>query len=234
MMADTRARGILTTSVMSKRQRRLLAARSKLPRRARWPRASWLMVILLAALWTALWGELTWANGVAGVLVALLVTTIVPLPRDTRSRPLVIRPIATIHLMTKFTWDVVKASAQIAWAVLIRRQPDEAILRVNLRAHSDSFLAATAALTSLVPGSIVLNIHRATGAMYVHIFDVNAAGGLAGARKAVLDQERRLMRAFATRDELLDAGLEIPHARHRRLRRSRLVFRAPNQEVTKR
>lgn len=45
-----------------------------------------------------------------------------------------------------------------------------------------------------------------TGTLYVHVFDVGLAeGGISGVHKTVLDQER-VLRAFASHDELVDAG----------------------------
>lgn len=173
-------------------------------RRRRWPRTSWGMLVWLTAIWVLLWGDITLANILAGLGVALLATTVAPLPAapfDGRFRPW-----GVVRLVVRFAWDVLVASTQISAMVLRRRQPHGAVIRVRLRGHSDSYLTTTAGMTSLVPGSIVVEAHRLTGTLYIHIFDVDLAGGLVQAHRTVLEQEERILRAFASRDQLIDAG----------------------------
>ncbi len=174
--------------------------------RRRFPKASWITLTWLSVLWVLFWGDLTWGNVLGGLLVALVVTTIVPLPRSVSNRRLTVRPIAFLRLAGRFAYDIVLASLQITWEILKRKQPPGAIIKVQLRAHSDSFMAATAAMTALVPGSFVVNLHRLTGVMYVHIFDIEYSGGAEGAKQSILEQEERLLRALGTKEELLDAG----------------------------
>lgn len=192
-------------------------ARRTLPRRPRLrPRTSWGALAWLTGVWVLLWGDLTVANAVAGLIVALVVTWLAPLPRapfDGR-----FRPGGVLRLVVRFAADVVVASVQIAWMVLRRHHPTGAVIRVQLRSHSDTYLAATAGMVSLVPGSIVVEAHRLTGTLYIHVFDVDLAGGLESAHRSVLEQEERLLRAFASRDQLADAGYAPgPSARAGRL-----------------
>ena len=46
--------------------------------------------------------------------------------------------------------------------------PRSSIVRVQLRSRSDLYLTQTAELVSLVPGTIVLEVHRATSTLYLH------------------------------------------------------------------
>lgn len=175
-----------------------------------------LAVIALTVMWVLLWGDLSWGNVVAGLGLSLLITWAVPMPRGPRRR-LTVRPWATARLLVQLAWDVVVAAAGIVAVIVSGRRPREAIIRVQTRAHSDGFLAATAGLTALVPGSIVVDAHRLTGILYVHVFDIAEGDeALEQAHRRVLDQEERLLRAFATRAELQEAGL--PERRERRRR----------------
>ncbi|UNX54672.1 Na+/H+ antiporter subunit E [Georgenia sp. TF02-10] len=174
------------------------------PPARRWPRTSWGMLAWLTIVWVLLWGEITWANVMLGLVVALVVTTVMPLPRlpfDGRFRPW-----GVVRLAARFAYDVVVASLQISWMTLRRRQPTGAVIRVQLRSHSDTYLTMTAGMTSLVPGSIVVEAHRLLGMLYIHIFDLDLAGGLDQAHHTVLAQEERILRALASREELLEAG----------------------------
>ncbi|GAA4427521.1 Na+/H+ antiporter subunit E [Georgenia halophila] len=174
-------------------------------RRPRNLRASALMVAWLTAVWVLLWGDLTVANLVVGVGIAVLVTTVAPLPGVPYGGR--IRPWGLIRLAAKLLVDLTQASLQIAAMVLWGRRPHGGVVRVRLRSHSDVLLTITAALTSLVPGSIVVEAHRLTGTLYVHVFDLDMYGGPEGAQRIVLDQEERVLRALASDEQMADAGL---------------------------
>ncbi len=60
--------------------------------------------------------------------------------------------------------------------------PRSAIIRVQLRSHSDLYLTQTAELVSLVPGTIVVEARRATSTLYLHVLDAVSDDDLASAR----------------------------------------------------
>ncbi|WP_341728655.1 Na+/H+ antiporter subunit E [Brooklawnia sp.] len=168
-------------------------------------RVSPVSVALLTLMWVLLWGDLSWGNVTAGLVLAIMILLLAPVPRGPRRR-LTVRPIALLRLVVVFTKDIVVAAAQISWVIITGRKPREAIIRVQTRAHSDGFLAATAGFTALVPGSIVIDAHRMTGTLYIHVFDVEDPEALDEAHDRVLDQEERILRALATDEELMIAG----------------------------
>lgn len=173
-------------------------------RPGRFPHASVGMLLWLTLVWVMLWGEFTVGNFLAGFIVALIVTTATPFPStpfDGR-----FRPIGVVHLVVRFLYDIVHSSFQQARFILSGKQPTGAIIRVHLRSHSDVYLTIISAMTALVPGSVVVEAHRSTGTLYVHVFDTNLAGGIDGVHKTVLELEERVLRAFASHDELIDAG----------------------------
>lgn len=175
------------------------------PRRRRRLAASWGMLLWLTVVWVFLWGEISVANVVNGVLVALLVTTVMALPATDFNGSF--RPLGVLIFAGRFLWDVVLASFGVIRIVLRREPPHGAVIRVRLRSHSDFYLTMTAGLTALVPGSVVVEAHRITGTIYVHVLDVETSCGLEQAHRNVLEQEERVLRAFGSRAELLDAGL---------------------------
>lgn len=175
------------------------------PRRARW-RTQWATVVWLTVVWVLLWGDLSVGNVLAGLGLALLVTTglrMTPIQFGGR-----VRPGALVVLVGRFVLDLLRASAEVsAIALRPRYQPHGAVIGVQLRSHSDLYLTLTAELCSLVPGSLVVEAHRLTGMLYLHVLDVRTSGGIEGARQAVLDQEERVLRAFASDEELRAAGV---------------------------
>jgi multicomponent Na+:H+ antiporter subunit E len=160
----------------------------------------------LTAVWVLLWGELSVANVLGGLVVAILVEFTLRMPSVHFTGR--IHPVSLIRLLILFARDLVIASAQVvALAFTPRRVPRSAVIAVQLRTVSDLYLTLTAEVTSLVPGSIVVEAHRTTGMMYVHVLDVGISGGLEKAHQHVLDNEARVLRALASDAELAAAGL---------------------------
>jgi len=164
-------------------------------------------LVWLTAVWVLLWGDLSWGNVVNGLLLGLFVTVLMPLPRV---RGLgAFRPLAVAVLVGRFAIDVVGGALQVSRLALRRRPPHSAVVKVQLRSHSDAILAATGGLSSLIPGSVIVEAHRLTGVLYLHVLDIpedDPEAGIAALRGRVLAQEERLMRAFSSAAELVDAG----------------------------
>ncbi|HEY8719139.1 Na+/H+ antiporter subunit E [Pengzhenrongella sp.] len=165
-----------------------------------WPTALWLTVV-----WVLLWGDLSVANVLAGLVIAVAVTVLLPLPPIASGGRL--RPLGLVRLIAYFARDLVVASVQVGAAAFRRRAPVSAVIGVRLRSSSDLYLTLTAELCSLVPGSIVVEAHRLTSTLYLHVLDVDTAGGVEAARTSVLDQEERVLRAIASNAQLEAAGL---------------------------
>ncbi|HEY0215479.1 MAG TPA: Na+/H+ antiporter subunit E [Cellulomonas sp.] len=171
-----------------------------------WPTMLWLVVV-----WVLLWGDLSVGNVLAGAVVAVAVTGALRMtPIEFHGR---LHPWGLVVLVARFAWDLVRASIEVsAVALRPRHTPHGAVIGVQLRSHSDLYLTMTAELCSLVPGSLVVEAHRLTGMLYLHVLDVAQSGGVEQARQVVLDQEERVLRAFASDSEMRQAGLE-PHPR---------------------
>lgn len=166
-----------------------------------WRTMAWLTVV-----WIVLWGDLSWANLIAGALIAFLVLSLLPLPSIfVRGR---LRPWPLVVLVATFLRDLVVASAQVSVQVLrLRSRPHGAVVGVKLRNPSDIYMTITAELSSLVPGSLVVEAHRLTGMLYLHVLDLEHAGGADQVRAGTLALEARVLRAFASNEELRAAGL---------------------------
>ncbi|WNB85745.1 Na+/H+ antiporter subunit E [Cellulomonas sp. ATA003] len=166
-----------------------------------WPTLAWLTVV-----WVLLWGDLTVANVLAGLAIALVVSIALPLPPVAAEGRL--RPLGILRLFAVFAKDVVVASVVVSIQAFRRRPPRSAVIRVRLRSSSDLYLTLTAEFCSLVPGSLVVEAHRLTSTLYMHVLDAGGADGIEDARRRVLDQEERVMRAFASDREIEAAGLD--------------------------
>ncbi|WP_066583839.1 Na+/H+ antiporter subunit E [Cellulomonas timonensis] len=174
----------------------------------------WPTVVWLAFVWVLLWGRPTVANALVGLVLGALVTATL------RMTPIAfhgkVRPLGLLHLIARFAIDLVRASFEVSVVALRPRHvPHGAVIGVQLRSHSDLYLTLTSELCSLVPGSLVVEAHRLTGKLYLHVLDVEQSGGVEAARQTVLDQEERVLRALASDDELRQAGLPLRPSRRR-------------------
>jgi multicomponent Na+:H+ antiporter subunit E len=162
-------------------------------------RVQWLMALWLTLVWWALWGTWSAMSLAGGLVVAVLALTLFPLPAI--KLDVAVRPVAVVVLVARFLLDVVVASVQVAATVLFPpRELRNAIVRVQLRSDSDLTLVITAELVSLVPGSIVVEAHRASHTLYLHVFDVRGGPeALERQRQRVLEQEARVLRALPPR-----------------------------------
>ena len=168
----------------------------------------WRTLLWLTVVWVLLWGDLSVGNVLAGLLIGLVVSVVMPLPPiGAQGR---VRPLRLAHLAGRFAVDVLVASVQVGIQAFRVRPPLSAVIRVRLRSSSDLYLTLTAELCSLVPGSIVVEAHRLTSTLYLHVLDVRGADGIERARRRVLEQEERVLRALASDAELAAAGLAGP------------------------
>jgi multicomponent Na+:H+ antiporter subunit E len=159
--------------------------------------------VWLTLVWVALWGGLSVLNVVSGVIVALAVCLVFPLPP--LPLKLHVRPLRLGWLVLHFLGDVVLASAEVAWKTLqFHRQPRNAVIEVDLRTHSDFVLAVVAEMVSLVPGSLVVEARRSTHTLFLHVLDAQDAAGVDKMRRQVFALERRVVLAFGTETQQFD------------------------------
>ncbi|MEV0154717.1 Na+/H+ antiporter subunit E [Micromonospora sp. NPDC050686] len=175
-------------------------ANPPLDRRARW-RNRVVAVTGLATMWVLLWGTLSWANVITGLVIAAVLLVVFPLPPVTFAGR--IRPVGLLRFVLRFLRDLVVASVQIAWlAVRFGDPPRGAIIAVPLRVNSDLNLTLTAEALSLVPGSLILEADRGTGTLYVHVLGLRTLEEVERFRGGVLDLEARIIAAIGSAEEL--------------------------------
>ena len=167
------------------------------------------VVLWLTVVWVALWGDLSFANVLSGLLLGALVSLVFPLP-PLRMR-LRIRPLWLAWLVVHFLWDVVVASYQVAVKTLnFRRQPRNAVIEVDLRTDSDFVLTVVAEMVSLVPGSLVVEARAATHTLFLHVLDVGDLAGVEAFREQVFQLERRVVLALGADTTVVDPAAPSP------------------------
>ena len=155
------------------------------------------LLLWLVLVWNLLWGTWSWANLISGSVVALVVTSLLPLP------PVVgavrVHGVRLLRLLGYFVVDLVVSAAQVAWLTLrpggISRS---AILTIPLRTDSDLLLTIVAETVTLVPGSIVIDIDREEKSLILHVLHVDDESDVERRRASVLAQEVRVVRALGS------------------------------------
>ncbi len=163
-------------------------------RRSRWAAVQPMMLLWLTLVWVLLWRDLSAANVLGGLALAVAVTLAFPMPRLRLGTRL--RPLALAWLLAHFLYDVVKASFQVAWLTLqLRRQPRSAVIAVQLRSRSDLVMTLVAEAITLVPGSLAVEARRHTSTLYAHVLDLGDHD-VEHFRRSILAQEHRIRRAL--------------------------------------
>jgi multicomponent Na+:H+ antiporter subunit E len=126
--------------------------------------------------WLALWGEVSVANLVSGILVVALIGLIIrPVPRRHT-----LNPLSLLRLLAVFVWRLVSSSATVVLAVIA---PTPARLRsgvvgVSLSQHSRLVATIVADAISLTPGTLTLEARYRDGedpprgsppVLYIHV-----------------------------------------------------------------
>lgn len=152
-------------------------------------------LVWLTVVWMALWGDISIANAVSGLVVAIVVCLVFPLP-PVRMK-LELHPVWLTWLVLHFLYDVCVASAEVAWKTLfLRREPRNAVIEVDLRSNSDLVLTIVANMATLVPGSVVVEARRSTHTLYLHVLDAEDLEGVELARRRTLQIEDRVVKAI--------------------------------------
>lgn len=166
-------------------------------------------VTVLVTVWILLWGTVSWANLLSGLVVAAVVLTAFPLPPVTFAGR--IRLIGSLRFLIRFLSDIVAASIQISLlAFRFGHTVHSAIIAVPLRVNSDLNLTLTGEAVSLVPGSLILDVDRARGILYIHVVGVATDEEVEAFRRSVYEVEARIVRAIGSKEELQRLTLPIP------------------------
>lgn len=179
-------------------------------KRSRWMpgRVSTAMTLWLTLVWVAVFASVSPLTIVSGILTAALVQLVFPMPSHRGIWRF--RPLLSLYLLVYFAYDLVRAGLQVSRVALTGRDHDDGIVRCDLRSDNAVYMTIVAAMTSMIPGTIVVEASQAKRALYLHCLDLEAQGGVQGIREATWQQEKRVLFAFAPRKVLQETGLWKP------------------------
>lgn len=168
----------------------------------RW-QAVWRQLPLLAglvALWVFLWDHVDVLTVTTGVVLAVAVTRAFYLPPVLLSGRF--NPWRGLVLGLWMMYDVAVASVQVATrAVWPGWKPMNAIIAVQLLTRSDLVTTLTAEAITVVPGTVVVDIDRERGLLYLHALGTRTEADIDEARRHVLATEERIVLAIGTHEQ---------------------------------
>ena len=154
------------------------------------PFLAWLVV-----LWMLLWAQFTVLAFVTGLIVAIFVTRVFRLPTVELSGRINLWYAALF--VVQFLFAVLHGALAVAVQVFdFRRQPGAAIVAVPLRYADDLMMTHVSVVSSLIPGSLVVEADRDRRILYLHVIGVRSMADVERQRDGVLRWERRIVRAL--------------------------------------
>ncbi|MFI0237768.1 Na+/H+ antiporter subunit E [Streptomyces sp. NPDC016845] len=159
------------------------------------PLIAWLTVI-----WMLLWSGPTWGNLVSGIVVAVVLCLVFPLPSVELA--LRLRPVGILRLAGYLVYDMVASSVSVSRQALRGGRRPAAVIAVPLRCRTDLMIAATAVAVSCVPGGVLVEVNGSAATLYLHITDADDTAAVDRTRTDVWRLEALVVRAFGTRTEI--------------------------------
>mgnify|MGYP001409542754 CR=1 FL=1 len=157
------------------------------------------LVVWLTVIWLLMGDRFSMANAVSGLLLALALVLVFPLPPlDPGLR---LHPWGFACFVARFGLDLLRSAGPLTWQAFgpAERGIVNSVIGVTLRTRSDLILAITAIALSALPGTLVLDVRRETSTLFMHVLGGSDERAVAKARAAALALERRVVRAFGTR-----------------------------------
>jgi multicomponent Na+:H+ antiporter subunit E len=154
-------------------------------------------VAFLLGIWLLLWGEVSVANVVSGLLVAALLLLV--FPRTASTTGFVVRPVPTLRFLLFFGREMIGSVVLLSREVLSRRSRfHTGVIAVPVHGCPGSLLAAIANLIALTPGTMTVRIDTDTPTLYVHVLifrDIETV------RAKIEQLNRHVVLAFAGKDD---------------------------------
>lgn len=162
-----------------------------------------LRVVGLVALWLLAWGDLSVANVVSGVLVAVGLLVAFPVAADGHAR---FHPIGGLRLGGFVVRQLVVSNVIMALQILgPRRRFRPGVLAHPLQIPSDLTVTLMAGVISLSPGTMTADVAPDASAIYVHFFDLS---DIEASRRTLAHLEHLVVGATGGRTRPAD-GVEV-------------------------
>ncbi|WP_425310057.1 Na+/H+ antiporter subunit E [Ammonicoccus fulvus] len=151
-------------------------------------------LLILTAVWLLMWGSWSWGTLFMGLAMGALLLLMFPMPRA--AARIRIRPVAITWLTVTFLSNLFWSSAVVAWmAIRPSGVRPGRVVAIRLHETDDFRRTVVAEMTSLVPGTVVIDLDP-SGHLLIHIIDHCDDERLMVEAQRIHRLERRVARAF--------------------------------------
>lgn len=152
----------------------------------------------LVTVWVLLWGELTPANVVGGLLAGGAVVLLAG--RSPEPPTWQLRPVGLAVFAAVFARELVKANVAVLRQVLLwpNGRFREAVVAYPAAPLPAPLLTVLSQLITLTPGTMTVEVRADEHLLYVHLLHLDDAHDIAGALDGIRVLERIVVRALAT------------------------------------
>jgi multicomponent Na+:H+ antiporter subunit E len=134
------------------------------------------VVVWLTLLWVLLWGDVSAANVLGGLAVAVVVVVVARDVSTARPTGMRFRPLAALRFAGHFLVELVKANLVLAWEIVTpRNRIHTGIVAVELPGASDGLVTIVADAVTLTPGTLTVEVRREpVPVLFVHVLHLRA------------------------------------------------------------
>ncbi|MFD3685245.1 Na+/H+ antiporter subunit E [Nocardiopsis sp. NPDC058631] len=137
---------------------------------------------------------------VLGFLVSVLIMLVFPLPPITPGFRF--RPLHLVRLLVYVFARMAVASFRVTVQTLSPGPVRSSVVAVPLRTGSDLMLVCTAIASSIIPGSVIVEVGQPDHVLYVHLLGADDERSMAEGRKDIWNLEERIVMALGTREDI--------------------------------
>jgi multicomponent Na+:H+ antiporter subunit E len=165
-------------------------------------------VALLVALWLLAWGEITVANLISGLVVAVAILAAFP-SRKRFGTHVELRAVGGVRLLGYIVAQLVRSNVIIAWEIL-RPRPTvrPGVVAHRLQRPSEEVVTVMTSVIALSPGTMTVDVDRDSTTVYVHFLLLR---DVAAARASLAHLEELVVAAITARA----AGTRSASAAHK-------------------
>lgn len=158
------------------------------------------VLVWSVVVWTALWGELSVANVLWGLVLGAVALRAIPLTGTPHAVPL--RVWHLLRFGTYFLWSLLKASAVVAWEIATPGSGiHQGIVAIDLRTSSPGLVTLIGNAISLTPGTLTLEASVRPPRVYVHVLHLQT---VEETRADIRHLEDLVVAAFGRDDDVRD------------------------------
>ncbi len=158
------------------------------------------VLLALTVLWVALWDDISVANIVGGLIVAVVVAWVTP-NEPSRYQGSHFNPLHAVKYVVLLAWKLLESNLRLAWEILTPGiGTHTGIIAVQMESGSDDVVTLVANSITLTPGTLTVEVQRDGQAVTLYVHGMYTRDPEA-VRHDVLQLEVWALRAFGTRQD---------------------------------